>query len=91
MIALVETTPYRRQDVGSCKEKELRHVKDVKELGAVSNIEPHPVAIRLKTDTFLAQQFEEVAASSGPPVSVGLVLVQKSARVLLRVVVVRVA
>ena len=47
MISLIETSPDGRKRVRSRKIKELWHVEDVEELDTVSDIEPHPVSVRL--------------------------------------------
>ena len=65
-------------------------VKDNEELGAVADVEPHPVTVRLQTHRLEPKKLEEVGSSAGPPVGVGLVLVEEARAVLLGVIVVRV-
>ena len=45
VVPFVETAPDGRQCVRARKEEKLRHVEDVEELGAVADIEPHPVTV----------------------------------------------
>ena len=47
MISLIETSPDGRKRVRSGQIEELWHVEDVEELDTVSDIEPHPVSVRL--------------------------------------------
>lgn len=90
MVPFIQTSPYRGKGVWGSQVEKLGHVKDVKELGTITHVEPHPVSVRLQTDWLETEQLEEVGATAGPPVRVWLVLVEEARWVLLRVVVVAV-
>jgi hypothetical protein len=51
----------------------LRHVKDVEELGTISDVEPHPVSIRLQSDGLESQDLKEVGASSRIPMVINFI------------------
>jgi len=58
VVALVKTSPHWREDVENYEEEELGHVENVKELGSVPDIDPHPVAVGLESHRFLPEQLE---------------------------------
>ena len=58
VVALVKTSPNWREEIGDYEEEELGHVENVKELGSVPDIDPHPVAVGLESHRFLPEQLE---------------------------------
>ena len=57
VVPFVLTAPHGRQNVRAAQEEELGHVEDIQELGAVADIEPHPVTVGLQALGLHAQQF----------------------------------
>ena len=55
VVPFVHASPHGRKDVGARDEEELGHVENVEELGAVADVEPHPVAVGLEALSFHAQ------------------------------------
>lgn len=90
MVALVTAAPDWGHDVEGGEVDELGHVEHVHELGAVADVEPHPVTVRTHVLRLLPQELKEVRAAARPPMRVRLVLVQETRRVLLSVLVVRI-
>ena len=45
MVPFIETSPYRGKGVRGGQVEKLGHVKDVKELGTITHVEPHPVSV----------------------------------------------
>jgi hypothetical protein len=91
VVALIKTSPDGCEDVGNRKEEELGYIENVQEFGSVPDVEPHPVAVGLEAHGLLPEQLDIVGATTGPPVSVRLVLVQEAGAILFSVLVVRVS
>lgn len=60
MVSLVQSSVSGCKQVRNGEIEELWHVDDVEELGAVANVEPHPVTVGLQAHGFQSQQFQEV-------------------------------
>ena len=60
MVPLIKTSEGWGEEIGSRHEEELWEVNDVEELGTETNIEPHPVSVRLQTNGLDSKKFEEV-------------------------------
>ena len=90
VIPFVLTAPHWSQNVRTTQEKELWHVEHIKEFGAVTDVEPHPVTVGLEALSLHAQEFQVVGSTTSLVMSVGLVLVQESRVMILEVIVVRV-
>ena len=88
MISLIKSSPDWRKSIGSSQENELWHVEDVQEFGSVSDIKPHPVSIRLHSNSFESHDFDEMRSSSRVPMVIGLIKVQEFGIVILDIIVI---
>jgi hypothetical protein len=56
MVSFIISSIGRGEQIRNDEEEELWHVKDIKELGTISDIEPHPVSIGLESDTLKSEE-----------------------------------
>ena len=60
MVPLVGTSPDWGEQVRGSDEEELWNVEHVDELGSISDVEPHPVSVRLQADGLDTEELEEI-------------------------------
>tara|TARA_B110001450_G_C17310613_1_gene355311 strand:- start:175 stop:504 length:330 start_codon:yes stop_codon:yes gene_type:complete len=50
MVSLIKSSEHWRKEIRCGQEEKLWHVKDIEELGAISDIKPHPISVGLQSN-----------------------------------------